>query len=181
MKRVVVWQRTDTFGLEVAEIDGPPLRLEGDVVLVEDGEPLAVAYRVECDDEAKTRRAVVRAKRRGMLQECALERGPGDRWTWNGAPMPLLDGLVDVDLSITPSTNTPPFRRLRLAAGQRAEITAAWVSFPTLDVAPLRQVVRRVGLHAYEYEAPELGFAAEIECDEEGIVRSYGELWKRVA
>ena len=34
MKRTVVWQRLDAIGVEYAEIEEEPLRIEGDVVLV---------------------------------------------------------------------------------------------------------------------------------------------------
>jgi hypothetical protein len=55
MKHVVVWQHIDTVGLEYAEIEPEPLRLEGDVVLIENGVKCAVSYVVECDDTATTR------------------------------------------------------------------------------------------------------------------------------
>ena len=177
MKRVIVWRRVDTPGLEYAEIEADPLRFGGDVVLIEGGERSAVAYRVDCDREARTLRASVRLKREGARLECHLARSEDDRWTVNESPAPQLDGLADVDLSVTPSTNTPPIRRLRLAIGQRAEVTAAWVRFPALDVVPLRQIYRRVGVDTYEYEAPELPFAAVLRCDEDGVVRRYGDLW----
>jgi hypothetical protein len=177
VKRVLVWQRVDTSGLEYAEIEWDPLRLGGDVVLVEGGERCAVVYQVDCDREARTLLASVRLKREGAQFECHLARSDDDRWTVNGSPAPQLDGLADVDLSVTPSTNTPPIRRLRLTVGQHAEVTAAWVRFPGLDVVPLRQIYRRVGLDTYEYEAPALDFAAVLRCDEDGIVRRYGDLW----
>ena len=42
---------------------------------------------------------------------------------------------------------------------------------------PLRQVYRRVGLTSYRYDAPELGFGAELECDDSGVIQAYGDLW----
>ena len=178
MKRTVVWQRLDAIGVEYAEIEEEPLRIEGDVVLVENGDRCAVTYRVKCDDPARTSRASIRLKREGTLQECTLLRSPKGVWTVNGTRAPHLQDLADVDLSVTPSTNTPPIRRLRLAVGQQAEVTAAWVRFPALDVLRLRQIYRRVGLNAYQYEAPDLHFTADLDCDEDGIVRTYGGLWR---
>jgi hypothetical protein len=180
VQRVIVWRRLDTHGLEYAEVRLEPLRLEGQLVLIEDGKPCAVSYRVDCDDAANTVQAVVHMKLGGVLRECMLERSSEGRWKVNGSEAPQLDGLADVDLSVTPSTNTAPIRRLRLGVGQRAEVIAAWVKFPSLDVVPLRQSYRRVGMQVYEYESADLGFAAELECDDQGIVRRYGGLWTRV-
>src|SRR5262249_42290695 len=173
MNRIVVWERLDTVGLELATFASGPLQLEGDVIVVENGEPFAVAYRVRCDDQERTASASLRVKQGGVRQQCTLERSSAGRWTLNGSEMPQLTGLVDVDLSVTPSTNTPPIRRLHLAIGQRAEVTAAWVKLPSLVIVPLRQTYRRVGSYSYEYEAPELDFAAELECDDDAVIRTY--------
>jgi len=140
VKRVLVWQRIDTVGVEYAELGWDPVRLQGEVVLVEDGTPFAA----------------------------------------NGRPLPELHGIADVDLSVTPSTNTPPIRRLGLSVGGRVDVTAAWVRLPSLDVAPLRQIYRRVEATTYQYDAPDLGFRAMLEVDEDGVVRKYGDLWTTV-
>jgi hypothetical protein len=94
--------------------------------------------------------------------------------------LPELHGISDVDLSVTPSTNTPPLRRLGLGVGQATELTAAWVRLPSLDVAPLRQVYRRIEANIYEYDAPDLRFRATLEVDGDGVVRKYGALWRLV-
>jgi hypothetical protein len=122
-RHVVAWQRLDTTGVEYAEIDLGPLRLEGRVVLVEDGAAAAISYDVACDDAG-----------------------------W----------------------------RLRLEVGQQAEARAAWVTFPSLEVRPLRHAYRRTGPSTYEYEAPEHAFRAEVTVDERDVVVRYGSLWARV-
>jgi hypothetical protein len=180
MKRVVTWRRLDTVGLEYAEIELEPLSIEGSVVLVEGRTSHAVSYRIALDGQAKTRDVSISLQRDGTRSEIRLARDGNDRWTVDGARAPRLDGLADVDLSITPSTNTPPLRRLRLAVGQSVEVTAAWVRFPTLEVTPLRQTYRRIGAERYLYEAPDLAFVAELECDVDGVVRRYGDLWTRI-
>ena len=180
MKRTVVWKRIDTAGLEYAEIALNPLSIEGEVVVVEAAVPFAVSYRVTCDAAGATERAAVRTRCAGAESERVLLRVPAGGWTLDGVPQPHLEGMLDVDLSVTPSTNTPPLRRLRLAVGQRAEVIAAWVRFPSVDVAPLRQIYRRVSATVYEYEAPDLDFTAELECDEDGVVRTYSGLWTQL-
>jgi hypothetical protein len=71
-------------------------------------------------------------------------------------------------------------RRLRLTVGQSAEVTAAWVRLPSLDVVALRQRYRRVSASTYEYEAPSLDFVTKLECDDDGVVLAYGGLWKKL-
>lgn len=179
MRHVVVWERIDLPGMEYAEVELDPVRIEGEVVLLDEGTPCALSYAVECDDSGATSRAVIRFRRRGARTERVLARDASARWTVDWAPVPQLKGLVDVDVQLTPSTNTLPIRRLRLAAGQGAEVVAAWVRFPSLDVVPLRQAYRRVSATGYEYRALDSGFTAPLECDEHGIVTRYGGLWVR--
>jgi hypothetical protein len=177
VNRVVLWKRLDGEGLEYATIDGPPLRIEGEVVLLDDGAPCAVSYRVDCDPSGASSRATVRLKQRGTVRERTLARSAGGMWTIDGADAPELLGLEDVDVAVTPSTNTLPLRRLALPVGARAEVTAAWVRFPSLDVVPLRQAYRRIAAGRYDYESPDHGFRAELTVDDEGIVQTYGALW----
>lgn len=89
-----------------------------------------------------------------------------------------LTGCVDVDLSITPATNTLPIRRLRLAVGESAEVTAAWVRFPALSVEPLRQRYTRLAENRYRYESLESGFTAELTVDDQGLVTHYPGGWE---
>ena len=180
MSRSVLWQRIDTVGVEYADLDWDPVRLQGEVVLIEDGTPFAVSYRVECDDAGLTSRAHVQVKRGGIRDDLTLTRGPGGDWNANGRSLPELHGIADVDLSVTPSTNTPPIRRLSLGVGQAAEVTAAWIKLPSLDVAPLRQVYRRMAATTYSYETPDIQFRATLEVDGDGVVRKYGALWRLV-
>jgi hypothetical protein len=181
VNRALLWQRVDTVGVEYAELAGDPLRLQGEVVLVEDGTAFAVSYRIDCDDAGLTARAHLRVKRGGVRDELTLIRRPAGDWTANGRSLPELHEIADVDLSITPSTNTPPIRRLRLAIGQAAEVTAAWVTLPSLEIAPLRQIYRRLDSSTYAYDAPDLQFHAKLKVDGDGVVQSYGELWKLVS
>jgi hypothetical protein len=181
VKRALLWQRIDAVGAEYAEVEWDPVRLEGEVVLAQEGTPFAVSYRVECDAAGLTARAHVQVKRSGVRDELTLLRSPGGDWSANGRSLPELHGIADVDLSVTPSTNSPPLRRLDLGVGQAAEVTAAWVRLPSLDVAPLRQIYRRLETNLYAYEAPDLRFRAELDVDDDGIVRRYGDLWRLVS
>ncbi len=179
-KHVVCWKRLDTLGLEYAEVRSAPVRLDGDLLYVDEEGPCAVSYHVDCDRMGLTTLATVRLRRGGLASARTLVRREDSTWTLDEHVLPCLAGLSDVDLSVTPSTNTLPIRRLKLAIGQRANVTAAWVKFPSLDVASLRQTYRRVAGHIYEYEAPDLDFRAELSVDDQGIVETYGGLWARL-
>jgi hypothetical protein len=180
MSRAIAWRRVDAVGVEYAEVDLAPLRLEGRVVLIDAGAPTLIDYLVECDDDGATRSSAVRLRQKGSTSAVEVERRRDGSWRVAGRAAPELAGIVDIDLAFTPSTNVLPLRRLDLAIGQEAEVTAAWVQFPSLQVAPLHQIYRRVSDNTYVYLAPSHGFSARLTVDEHRLPLVYEGLWERV-
>lgn len=179
----VVWQRLhDEASFEHLRLiqtdDGWSLR--GKVIAAEEGFPLFVDYRVDCDAEWMTQSCIIEQefkahRRRVIISRCR------DIWVVDGAPAEALTGCTDIDLGISPSTNTLPIRRLNLAAGQNADIHAAWVKFPALEIAAAEQRYERLGESRYAYLSLTSGFRAELETDGLGLVLDYGNIWKRIA
>jgi len=95
--------------------------------------------------------------------------------------MPQLDGAIDVDLSITPFTNTLPIWRLDLAEGQAADIRAVYVRLPDLTVTidPQRYTCLQRG-RRYRYESLDSDFVREIDIDVHGLVVTYPGLFRRI-
>ena len=89
-------------------------------------------------------------------------------------------GCQDVDLSVTPATNTRPIRRLDLDIGKSESVTAAWIKIPDLKVQLLSQRYTRVAKNTYRYESA-TGFSAEITVDDLGLVITYAGGWERIA
>src|SRR6185437_4270420 len=75
------------------------------------------------------------------------------RWWSAGAGLVAFRGCDDVDLGITPVTNTLPIRRLNLAIGETRAVIAAWLQFPDLESEPLSQHYTRHDARRYRYES----------------------------
>jgi hypothetical protein len=176
--RALHWRRLDTPGSEYFTLsqasDG--WKLAGTVVVTIDGEPLLVRYTVQCDPEWKTEDVDVVAESGGTMDRLRLGAA-GGRWRSNEGSVGTLDGVVDVDLGVTPSTNTLPIRRLRLDIGEHADLVVAWVRFPDLTVIRSDQRYTRLGEAVYRYESG--SFTRDIEVDELGLVTNYPGLFDR--
>jgi uncharacterized protein len=96
----------------------------------------------------------------------------------DGKPAKALKGCTDVDLGCSPSTNTLPIRRLRLAIGGTKKIQAAWIQFPDLSVVKAAQTYTRLDEFTYRYASGT--FEAELTVDDDGLVAAYAE-WRRTA
>lgn len=101
-------------------------------------------------------------------------------WRSSGRELRDLHDCKDVDLALTPATNTLPIRRFNLRVGGTASVIAAWVKLPDLTVQPLPQTYTRQTENSYRYES-HTGFSAEIAVDDFGLVIAYPGGWERVA
>lgn len=177
--RTVLWGRAGG-GVERCRLerDGEGHRLDGVVLLPVDGVPVEARYVVTADAGWRSTAAhLVVIEPRGVRRTHLLfEDG---RWVHDGVSRPELDGCLDVDLGLTPSTNTLPVRRLGLPVGGSAAITAAWLRFPTLDVVPAEQRYTRLAERLWRYESAT--FTAELGVDDLGVVLEYGGVWSSIA
>jgi hypothetical protein len=150
----------------------------GHVVLA-DPEPYDVYYRVECDDGWRTRYVSVAETLRGRSLSM---RSAGDgRWVSDDARMlPGLAEAIDVDISVTPFSNTLPVRRLSLAVGESADIVTAYVDVALMRVSADPQRYRRVGPEVYRYESRDTDFVRDLRVDSDGFVLEYPGWFSRV-
>ena len=94
--------------------------------------------------------------------------------------LPDLDGAIDVDLSITPFTNTMPVRRLDLIEGQQADIRVVYLRFPDLNLAIDRQRYTCLKRNQYRFESLDSEFTCDIDTDADGLIVTYPGLFRRV-
>ncbi|MEF7437042.1 putative glycolipid-binding domain-containing protein [Paenibacillus lautus] len=177
----LLWNRHDLPSLEHGRLcrhhDG--FTLTGTVVASLEGRTLHCSYEVETTSSWETRKVRITLSSGTEEQSLHLERDDDGRW-WNGdTELTAFAGMTDIDLGITPSTNTLPIRRLQLEPGESAAMTAVWIRFPSLTVAPLPQRYTRTGEFAYRYESNHGSYQADLEVDEHGLVTTYADIWSR--
>lgn len=158
------WKGLERNSLEVLLFEPDRARAE---VIVDDH---VWAYEIELDGWR-----VVRATIGPMLLE-----HDDSGWRVDGVQRPDLADAVDLDIVITPFTNTLPIGRLALEVGASADIVAAWVDTDALEVHPDPQRYTRLNLSTYRYESLDSDFTADIDVDEDGFVLRYPGLFERI-
>ncbi|MGX5828677.1 putative glycolipid-binding domain-containing protein [Mesorhizobium sp. 43Arga] len=68
---------------------------------------------------------------------------------------------------------------MRLATGQSAEITTAFIEFPALTVSNPQRYACLEEARRYLYESRASGFRLEVEIDGDGLVVTYPDFWQR--
>lgn len=180
----VRWRRLDAMSWIDECVFGRGFRgwsITGQIEATLDGHPARIVYSVLADAAWTNRRAAIALDRRpsGDNRSAQLRRGKGGRWSVDGVPRPDLAPCLDVDLEMSPATNTLPIRRLGLREGGTAEVSAAWIRFPALRVEPLRQRYTRIDADRYRYRSLDSGFTVDLTVDENGFVVDYPGTWSR--
>jgi hypothetical protein len=179
---VVQWQTWDCKGVEhlVLREDAREVVAESVVVGSADSAPFAIRYRIRCDKSWRVSSAEVVLVGSDRKIEIAGD-GKGNWSDVSGKPLPKLAGAIDIDLSATPFTNTLPIRRLKLRAGQSAEIVTVYILAPalTLTTDPQRYTCLEPRKR-YRYESIDSDFTRDIEVDRRGMVVTYPGLFRRL-
>lgn len=188
------WEWADRPGFESLTVsrDGEEIVATSDVLVVLDEIPTHVTYRLVYDRDWHFRRAHIGSVDGGTERELDIA-WTGGGWRVNGTVRPDLSGCTDLDIMVTPFTNTPPLWRLNPSAagddrtegvGEARPLQVAWVHFPDLAVSAVRQEYRRLPdagpWRRYLYRNLESGFEGELTVDRHRLVVDYGP-WRRVA
>lgn len=181
-KIVARWQDWSGKGIEhlVMQEDSDEIVAEAAIVGTVDNETFAARYRILCDGSWRV--TEVEVSQIGDDHWIELSSDGVGNWVDESAePLPELKRAIDIDISITPFTNTIPIRRLGLNKGEAKEILVVYVQMPGLTLATDRQ--RYTCLEAgrrYRFESLDSGFKRDIEVDDHGLVVTYPELFRRL-
>lgn len=149
----------------------------GTIVGLAEGAAVNVSYRIDLDVQWNVRCVHVRRAGRPAFHFLRDLNGWRDA---HGETMPRFSTCREVDLNLTPFTNTIPIRRLHPAPGTAVDITVMYFDLLDWSVMPASQRYTYNGQNKYQFESLETGFAATITVDDEGIVTDYPGLWRRL-
>src|SRR5690348_8977858 len=176
------WQDWQGKGIEHLVLDegSDCITAEAVVFGTTNGEVFAARYRILCDTCWRARKIVI--AQTGEASTIELESDGAGKWIDESAtPLPRLAGAIDIDISITPFTNTLPIRRLGLQTGQSENIVVVYVQLPGLSVTTDRQRYTCLELNRrYRYQSMDSDFTRDIEVDDHGLVVTYPGLFRRM-
>jgi uncharacterized protein len=183
LKRAIVWRSLLLHGTDYCALwhTAEGWLLKGTVLgVLEDRRPILATYEVHCDEAWHTHRVEVQRTIGSDVKSLTLAVETHGVWRSSGEELWDIHGCEDVDLALTPATNTLPIRCLNLAVGRTESVVTAWVKLPDLAVQALPQRYTRLNKNTYRYES-NTGFSAEIGVDDLGLVTTYPDGWERVA
>ena len=178
----IIWRDSNHLSLESCRVTGGGTTIiTGEVVGNLQGIWGTLTYEVHCRPDGSTHWVRGRVCHEQGEMFWAMNREEDGRWRVNGELAPSLAACQDVDISVTPSTNTLVIRRLGLKVGVSQDLSAALLRFPDLTVHVLPQRYTRLSTDVYRYESLASGFQAMLQVDEYGIVQKYDDLWESLS
>ena len=176
----ILWRGLVLLGHESCGLisRGSEWLLEGTAVFSHEQKPCRLSYQIICDEAWRTRSARVEGWLNKSIVDLQIETDRSGHWRLNDAEQPAVAGCIDIDLNFSPSTNLLPIRRLGLAVGESAEVKAAWLRFPSFQLALLTQQYRRLSEDTYRYESAGGQFVADLKVSRSGLVIDYPGIWQ---
>lgn len=172
------WRRIDQPGLELAHIRIEPRGITVSSTVIDGGNhPFSLRYLWSLDSAWRTRS--LRIEHVGDVDRwLTIERTGDASWKLDQAPAPNLDGCIELDVSATPFCNTLAMKYLE----RDGELTAAYISGEDLSVVSSRQRYEKISDTHWRYHdlGVAAGFSANLELDEDGLVRTYEGLFESI-
>lgn len=110
----------------------------------------------------------------------AVEKTKDGSWLRNFVEQENLRDCTDIDISITPFTNTFPVNRLKHLEENTMKIDVVYIDIMEQTVKPSIQQYTRISDHQYKFENIPNDFEATITVDDDGLVTQYPRLFNRI-
>lgn len=162
------------------ETSDTDIRIAGTIVGFGEDTPFSVNYDIIADRLWQVSSLEMAVEKNADCSWISLKRDPDGKWTQSGHIRPEWQQCIDIDISLTPFTNTLPINRLRLEANERTELNVLYINILRDEIRPVKQWYTKLNDKLYRYEGVVKDFKAEIGVDEDGLVTVYPEIFSRI-
>lgn len=181
MQTNILWTGREYYSLENCLVNSTESGAIIDATIVgKYGEKLyLVTYQIRTNPDWETVFAVITARHSDQVIHVEFEGDAKGNWTMNGETAEQFSGCLDVDIAVTPFTNTLPIRRLQLKEQAPQQIRVIYFNILEQEIKPVDQEYTRLSETAYHYENITRDFEAKLMVDEQGLVVDYQGLFER--
>ena len=134
-------------------------------------------YRIKLDETGHVR--TVRLERTDGLGLELFSDGAGNWSNDRAEPLPALRGCIDIDISVTPLTNSLPLWRCDWTIDQPQRFVMSWIDADAMTVRRDEQIYTRLDETRFRYQSGSGSFERIITVDGDGLVLDYPDLFAR--
>lgn len=183
MQANILWTGREYYSLEncLVEILPNGSMISSTIVGYYEEKIYRVNYRIQTNSNWETIFLEINSQHSDQVQLLKLESDGRGNWMRNGKKTDQFQGCIDVDIPLTPFTNTLPIRRLKLRQNEVQEIQVIYCDLLNQTIKPVRQKYTCLSETEYHYENVPNDFEATIQVDKSGLVIDYPALFLRTA
>lgn len=181
MEATILWEGIAWKSLEYCRISDNEGGIKVDSTIVGKAEDMYnIAYQLSINKHWEIIAALITGRIGNKEIYFTLAKDETGIWAFNNEPTPQFDGCLDIDISVTPLTNTLPIKRLQLAQDECREISVIYFDLFDNIVRPARQAYTKLSASTYRYENVPNNFEALIRLNEQMLVVDYPDLFRAV-
>lgn len=180
-QHIIVWEGLDHPTMECLTLqqqdDG--YIITSHITGVVGSSPIAIHFLIETDLQWMTEHVLVSDLNQPdrVIELYADKNG---KWFNRDEAVDELEGCLDIDISLTPFTNTLPIRRLSWQEKATASIAVVYISLPEFSLEKATQYYTRLAPGSFRFETGSRNFTADLSVDPDGFVMDYPFLFKRI-
>lgn len=177
----ILWTGREYYSLEncLVEISSSGVDINSVIVGKYEGRIYRVDYNIKTNPGWETQYVQITSRHSNREQYLRLHSDGAGNWIADGQRIGRFDGCIDVDIAVTPFTNTLPINRLRLNTNETKHIRVIYFDLLQQQVRPMEQFYRRITEDKYHYTNIPNDFEADITVDDNGLVVDYPSLFTR--
>jgi len=183
MQTNIVWTGLEYHSIENCLISNNKngTDISSTIIGLYEGKIYKIDYAIKANKKWETQEVSITARHSDHQQYILLTKNAEGDWMMNDEKAYSFTGCIDVDIALTPFTNTLPINRLALRNGEEQTISVIYFDLLNWDLKPVKQLYRRISENLYHYENIPNNFEADIKVDKQGIVIEYPNLFNRSA
>jgi len=181
MKKKIYWEHLERPGSEyLSIIDNSSNKIGEGLVLFTSNEELhKFAYKIDMDLGWVTKSIEIRDLENN--DQLFLQSDGSGKWYSGDVELVDLDGAIDVDISITPFSNTLPINRFNWGEGEVRDFYMVYIDVPSLELKKIKQQYKFIGnsIEGKKFQYKCRDYETIITVDQSGIVEDYPDLFIR--
>lgn len=183
MQTNILWTGREYYSLENCQVNEQEngSTITSTIIGSYEGKLYKVEYQITTNAYWQTVLLELTSQVNNKPQTIKLEGDGNGNWIYNGTEAQQFRNCIDVDIAVTPFTNTLPIRRLQLGQNQSQEIQVIYCDLLNQEIKPVSQKYTRLSNNEYHYENIPNDFEATIKVDDAGLVIDYPGLFVRTA
>lgn len=182
--RMITWKGIETNNQTIENLSlergSKNIMVKSIVNGIKNTHPVSVKYLLKLTNDWK----VQSLKIKSLLDnkpDIYLKSNLNGKWfNENDNHLKHLQNCIDIDISVTPFTNSLPINRIKDKLKSRTELTVLYFDLINWEFKTVKQYYTRLKDQVYLYESASSNFKSKIYTDKEGIVLNYPNLFERL-